>query len=279
MRAPSSKWFEEIARVRDGSDGADRSVPLFPWLAPPLARSVRDVIERWGVVRHLRAGDPVLGGQSDRVDKVVLVKSGITVRHFGSSYAQHQSAYAISLPGRLACGNLNFFTSLPCVGRYYALVPSTVTAVSQDLLRAMCRKDAAFCITLLREFESIALTDRIGFGATISLTIRDRILAFLLTWAAALGSLTCIDGALWVRIPTPLSNEALRSVIYSSQAAFERAWRRLREEGIYVAENDGARVLLSALKPIHLWLRHQEERQSDCQRGKLELIFSETSRF
>ena len=84
MRAPSSKWFEEIARVRDGSDGADRSVPLFPWLAPPLARSVRDVIERWGVVRHLRAGDPVLGGQSDRVDKVVLVKSGITVRHFGS---------------------------------------------------------------------------------------------------------------------------------------------------------------------------------------------------
>ncbi|MGN1209677.1 MAG: hypothetical protein ACI4SV_05195 [Duodenibacillus sp.] len=148
MRAPSSQWFEDIARVRYDRDQAVRNLPLFPWLAPPLACSVRDVIERWGVVRHLRAGDPVLGGQSDRVDKVVLVRSGITVRHFGSPYAQHQNAYAISLPGRLACGNLNFFTSLPCVGRYYALVPSTVVAVRQDLLRAMCRKDPEFCIRI-----------------------------------------------------------------------------------------------------------------------------------
>lgn len=223
-----------------------------------------------------RAGDPVLGGQSDRVDKLVLVQSGITVRHFGSPYAQNQNAYAISLPGRLACGNLNFFTSMPCVGRYYALVPSTVTAVSQDLLRAMCRKDSESCITVMQEFEDIALTDRLGFGATVALPIRDRILAFLLTWAEALGTLESIDGALWVSIPTPLSNDALRKVIYSSQAAFERAWRALREDGIYVADGDRARVLLSALEPVHRWLGHQEEHQSDCKRGRLEQIFEVT---
>ena len=51
MRAPSSQWFEDIARVRYDSDKAIRNIPLFPWLAPPLVRSVRDVIERWGVVR------------------------------------------------------------------------------------------------------------------------------------------------------------------------------------------------------------------------------------
>ena len=223
-----------------------------------------------------RAGDPVLGGQSDRVDKLVLVQSGITVRHFGSPYAQNQNAYAISLLGRLACGNLNFFTSMPCVGRYYALVPSTVTAVSQDLLRAMCRKDSESCITVMQEFE-YTLSDRIAFGATVALSIRDRILAFLLTWATALGTLERIDGALWVSMPTPLSNDALRKVIYSSQATFERAWRALREDGIYVADSDRARILLSALEPVHRWLGHQEEHQSDCKRGRLEQIFAVTS--
>ena len=76
-----------------------------------------------------------------------------------------------------------------------------------------------------------------------------------------------IDGALWVSIPTPLSNDALRKVIYSSQAAFERAWRALREDGIYVADGDWARVLLSALEPVHRWFGHQEEHQATAKEG------------
>ena len=88
---------------------------------------LRSLIDRWGVVRELNAREPVLGEITDKVDQLVLVRSGITARIFGSLYNQSSPAMAFSVPGRLACGNLNFFSHRPCIGSYVAVVPSVAS--------------------------------------------------------------------------------------------------------------------------------------------------------
>lgn len=274
MRAPSTHWFKELlkSRVRDDSDEYPYSI--YPWVAPPLHPRLREVIERWGIVRELAAHDSVLGNATDRVDQVVLVQSGITVRHFGSPYAQAQSNHAFSLPGRLACGNLNFFTHFPCVGRYYALVPSTVSAVSQKLLWDLCRKDSEFLLLLAKEFEMIALSDRLGFGAQIMLNIEDRVLAYLLSWAVMYGELETEGGIDWVCMPVPVRGVALQNIVVCSSAALERAVGSLKKKGVYEVNAAGARVRLDALKPVHNWIRSQEEISSARPRALLDTILS-----
>ena len=96
MRAPSTHWFKEIlkSRVRDDSDEYPYSI--YPWVAPPLHPRLREVIERWGIVRELAAHDPVLGNATDRVDQVVLVKSGMT-----SVIVTHEMGFAKEVSDRV----------------------------------------------------------------------------------------------------------------------------------------------------------------------------------
>lgn len=135
MRAPSAHWFEDIEQTRqstwNGSVGPD--LPVVPWIHPELHPQIRSLIERWGTEKQLGARDPVLG-MNNRVDQLVFVKSGITARCVGSPFSQSRLSVAISIPGRLACGNLNFFTHRSCLGRYFALVPSVILSVPQSLI-------------------------------------------------------------------------------------------------------------------------------------------------
>lgn len=158
MRPPSSSWLKEIGVFRNRLTDDTYSIPSYPWLAPPLHSRIRSLIERWGVETELGANEPVLGHVSDKVDKLVMVKSGITGRCFGSIYGVKQPGMAFSIPGRLACGNLNFFSHRPCVGSYYALVPSVVISVPQSLLYSLCEKDPEMLMIVAREFELVNLS-------------------------------------------------------------------------------------------------------------------------
>ena len=82
MRPPSSSWLKEIGVFRNRLTDDTYSIPSYPWLAPPLHSRIRSLIERWGVETELGANEPVLGHVSDKVDKLVMVKSGITGRCF-----------------------------------------------------------------------------------------------------------------------------------------------------------------------------------------------------
>ena len=88
---------------------------------------------------------------------------------------------AFSVPGRLACGNLNFFSHRPSIGSYVAVVPSVVVTVPQSLVMSMCRSDADFALLVASEFEKISLSDRLGFGLLAQLDNESRFLAFLLS--------------------------------------------------------------------------------------------------
>ena len=160
MRAPSGQWFKAIADTRDAPwDGlSGPKSPVMPWIHPVLHPEIKSLIERWGVERTLAPKDPVLG-TSERVDQLVMVKSGITARCVSSPFAQSRLSVAIGLPGRLACGNLNFFTGRPCVGRYFALVPSVVVSVPQELVMSLAKKNTEFLL-LRRSLTAWALPQR-----------------------------------------------------------------------------------------------------------------------
>lgn len=260
MRAPSGQWFKDIADTRDAPwDGlSGPKSPVMPWIHPVLHPEIKSLIERWGVERTLAPKAPVLG-TSERVDQLVMVKSGITARCVSSPFAQSRLSVAIGLPGRLACGNLNFFTGRPCVGRYFALVPSVVVSVPQELVMSLAKKNTEFLLLIAAQFELAALSDRLGFAAETLLAIDERVLAFFMSWASVYGKLTEIDGETWVDMPLILRGEALRYVVNCSSAALERSMTSLKKKGLVVSEADRFRVKLEILKPVHQWLRSAEE--------------------
>lgn len=276
MRPPSSSWLKEIGVFRNRLTDDTYSIPSYPWLAPPLHSRIRSLIERWGVETELGANEPVLGHVSDKVDKLVMVKSGITGRCFGSIYGVKQPGMAFSIPGRLACGNLNFFTHRPCVGSYYALVPSVVISVPQSLLYSLCEKDPEMLMIVAQEFELINLSDRLGFGVHSMLGVEDRLLAYFITWTVAFGREEIIDGTSWIRVPAPLRGEALQFVVNCSAAALERALGNLKSSGNYIPQNDSALIKLECMLPVHRWLRNIEERSSDLYRNPLKKILAES---
>lgn len=275
MRAPSENWFKEIEQSRDSvfNEENNGTFPIYPWLAPALDPKLRSLIERWGVVKELNAREPVLGEITDKVDQLVLVRSGITARIFGSLYHQSSPAMAFSVPGRLACGNLNFFSHRPCIGSYVAVVPSVVVTVPQSLVMSMCRSDTDFALLVASEFEKISLSDRLGFGLLAQLDNESRFLAFLLSWAVTFGHVEMVDDEDWVRMPLPLRGDALRAVLNCSSATLDRCLAALKQKGDYVVEGDVARVRLARLKPINRLIRNFEERTNEPPRIPLMNLF------
>ncbi len=276
MRPPSANWLKEIEVFRNREPDDSYKLPTYPWMPPPLHPRIRSLIERWGIEKELSPNDPVLETVNAKVDKLVLVKSGITARCFGSVYALNRPAVAFSVPGRLACGNLNFFSHRPCIGSYYALVPSVVVSIPQSLLFKLVEQDPEMLMICATEFELINLSDRLGFGVHTRLSVDDRLLAFFLSWTVAFGREEIIDGESWVRFPTPLRGAALQSVVNCSPAALERAVGALKQAGHYIVENDTALIRLSVLMPLHKWMRNIEEKDSDLPRDKLSHIMHET---
>lgn len=275
MRPPSANWFKEIEQSRDRvyNEETNGAFPIYPWLAPALHPKLRSLIERWGVEKELNAREPVLGQVNDKVNQLVLVRSGITARIFGSIYRQASPAMAFSVPGRLACGNLNFFSHRPCIGSYVAVVPSVVVCVPQSLILRMCRSDVDFALLVASEFEKIALSDRLGFGLLALLDIENRFLAFLLSWAVTFGHLEMQGNEGWVRMPLPLRGDALRAVLNCSSATLDRCLTALKQKGDYIVEGDVARVKLERLKPIHRWIRNCEETTDAPPRVSLTNLF------
>lgn len=277
MRAPSASWFKEIESSRDKEirEDGNGNFPIYPWLAPTLHPKLRSLIERWGVEKQLNAHDPVLGKVTDKVDRLVLVKSGITARFFGCAYSQSSPAMAFSLPGRLACGNLNFFSRSPCIGSYFAVVPSVVVSVPHSHVMGVCKNDPEFTLLVSSEFEKMALSDRLGFGILAQMDIEGRLLAFLLSWAVAFGHLEIEHDVAWVRMPLPLRGEALRAVLNCSSATLDRSVNALKLRGDYVVSGDVARIKLDVLKPIHKWIRNLEEETDHPPRATLTNLFSD----
>lgn len=79
----------------------DAFVPLLTWITPCPPAPIMALLERFGRIRRLRAGECIFG-PNDRFDALVLLTKGLGGRIFGSLYNQPGSAIALSVPGALS---------------------------------------------------------------------------------------------------------------------------------------------------------------------------------
>lgn len=175
MRIPSRLWQEKLQAYKNQPYAFPTPQEIVPWLAPVVDPVIRNLVERWGTVIKLRDGE-MLFKKEEPVDRLILVRSGITARCVGQLSGPHSGASsAFSTPGRFACGNLNFFSRRPCAGAYFALTDAKVVSCSQKLLRSLCAQNADLMYRFLQQFEVCTLSDRYGFMADRLLSVEDRI--------------------------------------------------------------------------------------------------------
>ena len=202
----SPEWEAAIAKPRREAhlDGTSSPVPIVPWLAPSLHPELRELLARLGSVRRLAAGENVINPE-EPVSSLVLVTRGVTGRSVGSPDGQSSEAIAVSTPGHIAAGNLNFFTRRPAFGRYFALTPCEIVSCPSDLLRRIIMQDVHLLGLAARQFEACTLSDRLGFGciALLGVEMRCKVLAYV--WAVNYGRvLNPGEDDMWLEMPVPL---------------------------------------------------------------------------
>ena len=122
----------------------------------------------------------------EKIDHVVLVTKGVTGRAIGSTSGETQ-AIALSTPGHIAAGNLNFFSGRPAAGHYFAITNAEVVYVPQTILAGLAKQDRFINELLQVQFELASLSDRVGFCCLSLLSTEDKLKALTSTWALNYG--------------------------------------------------------------------------------------------
>ena len=106
----TQNWYVSIVQGKNNanSTGAIFSkVPVMPWIHHRLHPVLVRIFLRLGLSKTLK--EERVFSPGERVDHVVLATRGVTARAIGSTKGD-SPAIALSTPGHLAAGNLNFFS-------------------------------------------------------------------------------------------------------------------------------------------------------------------------
>lgn len=238
-------WFES---------GIPRT-PVIPFITHALHPSLLRLIERIGTVRKLSAGEEIFS-PCDPVDQVTVVRKGITGRALGHD----GNAIGLSIPGRFASGNLNFFTGFPCFGRYFALIPSEIITAPKDLLIPVLRGSPEAALLFARQFEMAKLSDRLGFAILSSCSVELRLAAFYYAWAASYGHTVQDEaGDTWIRMPPPIQRHYIANVVNTSRLSIDRFLKQWKDKNLSKMVSEELWVQPSLLEPIHAWICDKEE--------------------
>lgn len=173
---------------------------------------------------------------------------------------QFTNAIAISTPGHFACGNLNFFSSHPCIGRYYALVPSEIISVPQSLMKSLMRADPELAQLISIQLELCTLSDRMAFGADTALPADMRLKVFFIAWFRNYGRFVAPEGGEgWCVMPISVQRKYLAAIIAASRVWLDKTFKDWKNRDLY--RTDGSFVLMrpSLLEPGYRWLVEMEE--------------------
>lgn len=236
---------------------------LTPWIAPRVPRRVAELISRLGNSRRLEAGEYIYAPH-DRVDRLVLVRNGLTARAVVDPASSQPEAIAISPPGRLGSGNLNFFSGRPCAGRYFALCRSEIVSCPQSLIRAMGKSDPELGLLLVHYFELCNLSDRLAFASQVMLDVPTRLKTLLLSWAVSFGheAERADTSGRWIRMPALMARGDMARVIHASLMSVDRLLGEWRQTGQILREGEVAWVRPELLRDAHSWLCRTEEEAS-----------------
>ena len=160
-----------------------------------------------------------------QVTHFVLVRDGLTARIASTFDGQPGAgAMALSPPNRLACGNLNWTTHRPAIGRYMTLTHATLSSISHnqfdevisDVPKEILRK-------LFMQFELNNLSDRMGFALLALMPAIVRFQALFLSWAVYFGTIENVSGeGDIVTMPAPGRRWHIEQVICSSSVTLDK---------------------------------------------------------
>lgn len=259
MKTQSQQWFREIETIREEPWSAEQppAAPVVPSITAPLHPELRRLFENIGVRKTLEPGERLFTGDSS-VNSLALVTRGITARELGLGYGCN--AIGIATPGRLACGNLNFYSSHACIGNYFAIVNAEVLIVPQETLRRVFAKlpDLGWLFSVNSEL--CALSDRLTFAAMTMLEAEDRVASFVIAWAANYGyRLRDEEGAEWISIPSLIQRRYLEKAVKASHTVLDRVLCGWKQRGLLRREGSRVWVRPEALASCYEWIRGLEE--------------------
>jgi len=257
----SPEWEAAIAQPRREAhlDGSASNVPVLPWLTPSLHPELRSLIERLGSHRRLCAGESIFPSGSP-VRELVMVRRGVTGRSVGDPDGQPSQAIAISTPGHIASGNLNFFTQRPAFGRYFALTPCEIVSCPSDLLRQVITQDLELMNITVRQFEACTLSDRMGFACIALLSVEMRVKVLAYVWAVNYARvLNPGEDDMWLEMPVPLPRNVRCRVVSTSSVTMDKVLKQWKDSGVWVRDGDWVRLKASLLHEVFDWLRKSSD--------------------
>lgn len=257
MNRRSLAWYAAIEKTVDLPWDAEHPVtePVVPFITHAVHPKVVELMLRLGIERHLRAGE-LIYRTGEPVEHLVLVKKGITAREVG----QGSNVIAIATPGHFACGNLNFFSSLACIGRYFALVDSEILFVPQRLMRQMLKTEPDLGHIFSVQLELCTLSDRMAFGAYALSAVSERLKVFFIAWYRNYGRLLQQGaGGSWCVMPLPVQRKYLASVINSSRVWLDKTFKDWSDRGLYALQGDYVLMRPVLLESAYRWMIGMEE--------------------
>lgn len=269
----SSNWLSSINAVRQISEPDWNALkhPILPWISYQLHPKIRELFLQLGIRRKLNAGE-VIFKYGEPIQSIAMVSEGITARRVGQN---QDCAMAISIPGRFAFGNLNFFTSLSCIGSYYALVPSEIVVVSQKIFQQVLFSDIELTQTFCKCAELAALSDRLTFAILSMQPVEERIKSFYLAWAANYAHLESgTNDEDWLVMPPTIQRRYLRNIVHASRFTLDTILRSWKASGQFLWFGNSVRIRPSFLEDAYRWMRRMEEAPNDIKTTKVVNLFS-----
>lgn len=244
-------------------------MPTMPWLTPPLHPELLQKLFALGHVYDFEAGQPLLADSLVTVFGLVL--EGLTGRIASTLEGQRARAMALSSPRRLACGNLNFSTRRPAIGRYVSLTKSRVMFVRSGAIEELLAQESRdFARIFFTQIELCTLSDRLGFAILSLLPAPMRLQALLLAWAEYYGCITSVPGqGDIITMPVPGRREHIEQVVSVSAATLDKLIAELHEHYRYERDSDDfVHFQASYLQPAHEWMSYADGDNAEYRRPK-----------
>lgn len=236
-------------------------LPVMPWIMPSVPPEWVRLFETHGTPGRRRARERIFAA-NEPIDRLVLLTSGLSGRCFGSPANQSLTAMALSVPGRLAGGNHNFWSARAGNGRYFAITDIEYLSLPHGLVKRLAAADPVLSNYLSILLELSFQSDRIGFATIALLPVRSRLLMFYLTWAFIYGRLEPAPGrpgggeVLYHVMP---GQKRIADVISASTIQVKRSVAALQREGLLSRTSPGWRLASGALDEVWRWLCSNEE--------------------
>ncbi|MDO5532602.1 Crp/Fnr family transcriptional regulator [Sutterella sp.] len=270
MRNFSPEWLAATERCRfvfDWERWMGPRVPVMPWVAPPAFAASRRIFLEKGELREFETGESLC--PNVQVRNLIYVLSGLTGRIVATLEGQTGASMALSPPGRLATGNLNFMTGRAAIGRYVALTHTKCLVISHEATHgALWQAPVDFIRQTMAYTEIIGLTDRMAFAIMGLLPAVERVKSVLLAWALYYGTLTEENGKLRVTMPAPCRNHNLADMIGASSVTIDKIFADLKNHYGFRRSGDFISLEVEALQGIHAWMRHAEGEDATPMRPK-----------